>query len=294
MANVVGPGARSVGTRRRVSAGVTLTLGILLLSVAGSGGQTAYPEPLWHADADADVDLGDRTRFFDKHVASDAWDRIAIVDDPTGRFGKVYEASLLPQDIDTGRQRAELSHALLGDGETELPLAARDTPRGDTREVWLGWRSLFGPDVVVGRDHPNDGNYMQLKGDADCGGPVVGLTIKGGRLTLRSERYLERTDGVAWAGPPMEELLDGSWHSFVLRVRFAADHTGELEVILDGRRQRMTNGRTQIRFPTMCPADTYIFPKFGVYSMDEAIGAGPQHWIESPRIGTTYLEAVPR
>jgi hypothetical protein len=294
MANGVGENARSVRPSGRVRRAVTLLLGGPLLFLAVSGGPAAHPEPLWHADADADVDLGDRTRFFDKHVASDAWDRLAIVDDPTGRFGKVYEAALLPHDIDEGRQRAELSHALLGDGETELPLATRDTPRGDTREVWLGWRSLFGPDVVVDRDHPNDGNYMQLKGDAVCGGPVVGLTIKGGRLTLRSERYLESTDGVAWAGPPMEELLDGSWHSFVLRVRFADDHTGELEVILDGRRQRMTNGRTQIRFPTMCPADSHVFPKFGVYSMDEAIGAGPQHWIESPRIGTTYLEAVPR
>lgn len=273
---------------------VTLAVGVLLLCLVASGGRDAHPEPLWHADADADADLGDGTRFFDKHVASDAWDRLGIVVDPTGRFGRVYEAFLLPQDIDNGERRAELSHALLGDGETELRLADRHTAKGDTREVWMGWRSLFGPDVVFSRDHPNDGNYMQLKGDAACGGPVVGLTIKNGRLTLRSERYLESTDGVAWSGPPMEELLDGSWHSFVLRVRFAGDQSGELEVIVDGRRQRMTNGRAQIRFPTMCPADTYVFPKFGVYSMDEAIGAGPHHWIESPRIGTTYLEVVPR
>jgi hypothetical protein len=286
----LGVPAEAMTTGRRAS----LVIGVLLLLLATSGRQGAHPEPLWHADANADADLGDRTRFFDKRVASDAWDRLAIVDDPTGRFGKVYEAFLRPQDIEDGDQRAELSHALLGDGKTELRLADRDTLKGDTTEVWLGWRSLFGPDVVISRDHPNDGNYMQLKGDAVCGGPVVGLTIKGGRLTLRSERYLESTDGVAWAGPPMEELLDGSWHSFVLRVRFARDHSGELELILDGRRQRMTNGRTQIRFPTMCPADTYIFPKFGVYSMDEAIGAGPHHWIESPRIGRTYLEAVPR
>jgi hypothetical protein len=28
--------------------------------------------------------------------------------------------------------------------------------------------------------------------------------------------------------------------------------------------------------------------------MDEGIGNGPHHWIESPRIGSTYESAVPR
>ena len=50
---------------------------------------------------------------------------------------------------------------------------------------------------------------MQLKGDSSCGGPAVGLTIKYGRLTLRSERYLTATDGVAWRGPHRDQLLVG-------------------------------------------------------------------------------------
>lgn len=273
----------------------TLVIGALLVVAIAVSDQGARPEVvLWHADADRDVDLGDRTLFFRKHAASERWDRLAIVDDPTGRFGRVYLAGLSPQDLDGGDDRAELAGALLGDGETELLLGVGDTSKGPTRDVWLGWRSLFGRDVVVDEDHPNDGNYMQLKGDSDCGGPTIGLTIKAGRLTLRSERYLEPTDGVAWEGPPMAELLDGSWHAFVLHVRFAADGAGELEVFLDGRRQLMTNGRNWIRFPTMCPADRYVRPKFGVYSMDEGTGSGPRHWIESPRIGTSYLAVAPR
>ena len=274
-----------------------VVLGALLVVVAiVSTDRSTYPSPevLWHADADRDVDLGDRTRFFGKHVASERWDRLTIVDDPTGRFGRVYQAGLSPEDLEAGDDRAELVGARLGEGEAELLLGVDHTSQGSTRDVWIGWRSLFGRDVVVDEDHPNDGNYMQLKGDSDCGGPTIGLTIKSGRLTLRSERYLDRTDGVAWEGPPMTELLDGSWHAFVLHVRFADDGNGELEVFLDGRQQVMTNGRTWIPFPTMCPADRYVRPKFGVYSMDEGIGTGPRHWIESPRIGTSFLSVVPR
>ena len=135
---------------------------------------------------------------------------------------------------------------------------------------------------------------MQLKGDSSCGGPAIGLTIKHGRLTLRSERYLTATDGVAWNGPSMSSLLDGRWHDFTLHVQFAKDASGYLEVWLDGVRQTMVNGATRINLPTMCPADTHVFPKLGVYGMDHGTGGGPVHWIESPRIGTSYAAVVPR
>ena len=274
---------------------ITVVIGALLVAaVASRTDESTSPDVFWHADADRDVDLGDRTNFFGKHVASERWDRLTIVDDPTGRFGRVYQAGLSPEDLEAGDDRAELVGARLGEGEAELLLGVDHTSQGSTRDVWIGWRSLFGRDVVVDEDHPNDGNYMQLKGDSDCGGPAIGLTIKSGRLTLRSERYLVATDGVAWKGPPMSELLDGSWHAFVLHVRFAKDGVGGLEVFLDGRRQLMTNGRMWIRFPTMCPRDRYVRPKFGVYSMDDGFGTGPRHWIESPRIGDSYQAVAPR
>ena len=56
----------------------------------------------------------------------------------------------------------------------------------------------------------------------------------------------------------------------------------------------MTNGGYRINFPTVCPDDQQVYPKFGVYGMDEGIGAGPAHWVESPRIATTAASAVPR
>jgi hypothetical protein len=243
--------------------------------------------PLWHADADRDVDRGDSTLFWKKESHDDS--RLIMVDDPLGRFGKVYRANLTATDVNSGNNRSEFAQALLGDGSTKLKLA-----NPGTTNIWFGWRSLFGRDVLVDPDHSNDGNYMQLKGDSSCGGPAIGMTVKEGRLTLRSELYLPGTDGVAWNGPAMSSVLDNRWHDFLLHVNFAKDSTGYLEVWLDGQAQVMTNGSTRISFPTVCPNDTYVYPKLGVYGMDEGIGAGPVHWIESPRIGTTAASAAPR
>jgi len=50
----------------------------------------------------------------------------------------------------------------------------------------------------------------------------------------------------------------------------------------------------RLYFPPVCPNDTDVDPKLGVYGMNTTIGAGPQHWIESPRIGTSYEAAMPR
>ena len=248
---------------------------------------------LWHADADTDVDLGNATLYWQKEVASGDETRLSIVEDPVGLYGKVYRAALSAGDIDAGDNRAEFAQALLGDGSTKLKLANDLTATGATREIWFGWRSLFGGDLAVSSRSSNDGNFMQLKGDSSCGGPAIGMTVKYGRLTLRSERYLTATDGIAWNGPPMSTMLDGNWHGFLLHVKFAKDDTGYLEVTLDGVPQVMTNGANRIHFPTVCPGDSLVYPKLGVYGMDRGTGAGPVHWIESPRIGLTPASAVP-
>lgn len=254
-----------------------------------------YPEAMWHADPDIDVEYDDHTDYWKKQVSGDNFARLSIVDDPLGIYGKVYRAYLTPNDISSDINRAEFYQALLGDGDTKLRLANDDTPKGSTQDIWFGWRSLFGKDVDVSSNRSNDGNYMQLKGDSSCGGPAVGLTIKYGRLTLRSEQYLTEYRNIAWNGPEMSSLLDDSWHTFVMHVRFSKDASvGYLEVWLDGERQTMSNGENRIYFPTVCPNDTYVYPKMGVYGMDYGKGAGPYHWFDSPRIGTSYDSVVPR
>lgn len=67
---------------------------------------TGYPAALWHGDADIDRDLGDQTLFMDKNSESLPTSRLSIVDDPLGRFGKVYQSQLLSTDISSGQKRA--------------------------------------------------------------------------------------------------------------------------------------------------------------------------------------------
>jgi hypothetical protein len=282
--------------------GTTYRFRVQAVNVLGTSGASAISNPvlplqpdgkaMWHANADVDRDLGDQTLFMAKETESLPATRLSIVDDPLGSNGKVYRAHLTADDVDNGDNRAEWSEAFLGDGETERSLWGEDAP--GTTELWIGWRSLFGSDVLIDRGHDNDGNYMQMKGDSDCGGPAVGMTVKYGRLTIRSEQYLTATDGVAWNGPLMSTLLDDQWHDVLMHVNFAKDQTGYVEIWLDGVSQRMTNGRYRINFPTVCPDDEQVYPKFGVYGMDEGIGSGPSHWVESPRIATTAPSAVPR
>lgn len=264
------------------------------IEFTGSGPVT-FPEPMWHADPEIDVASGNRTKFFRRQVTNDNFERLVIVDDPKGIYGKVYRANLTPEDINSDVNRAEFYQALLGDSSTRLKLANDSTPKGSTQDIWFGWRSLFGKDVAVSSGRSNDGNYMQLKGDSSCGGPTVGLTIKYGHLTLRSEQYLTEHRNIAWNGPQMADILDDKWHTFVLHVRFSKDASiGYIEFWLDGERQQMVNGQDRIYFPTVCQDDTYVYPKMGVYAMDYAIGAGPVHWFDSPRIGTSYDSVVPR
>ena len=242
---------------------------------------------LWHADADRDNDMGSHTLFMDKNTDALPTSRLSIVPDPLGLYGKVYRAHLTAADIEAGQNRAEWNEALLGDGDTELNLWGVDAP--GTTDVFVGWRSMFGGDLAL-TGSSNDGNYLQWKGDSSCGGPAVGMTVRNNRLTVRT------IDGnhLAWNGPLMSSLMDGRWHDFVLRVNFSKTSTGFVEVWLDGEQQTMLNGMSRIYLPTVCPNDTKVFPKWGVYGMDHGVGAGPIHWLESPRIGTTYAAAAPR
>lgn len=265
-------------------------LGTALLALGGSC--------LWTADADHDVNMIDGTlRWGDKAIDGGTANRLTIVNDPAGRYGKVYRAYASPKDLASGATRAEFAESSL-DGQ-ELKLGVVKSLGKDTRDVYIGWRSRIGSGVFLHNDS-NDGNYLQLKGDASTGGPAIGLTIRFNRLALRSENFLSGTDGTAWLGPQIRDI-DDEWHQIVLHVVFSSNPSvGTLEVWFDGVRQKLSNGATTIHFPTMNPTDTYIYPKMGVYSMDvegsegSSGGPGPYHWFDNVRIGYTYAEAVPR
>jgi hypothetical protein len=251
-----------------------------------------YPAALWHANADTDTsaDNSTETNYWKKEVTSSIWSRLRIVNDPLGQYGKVYYANITAADIAAGNKRAEWRGAYNGSGgnaDNQIKFAeSQNLPQN----LYMGWRSLFGPDLAL-NNNENDGNFMQLKGDSSCGGPAVGITVRYNRLSIRA------IDGdyLAWDGPLMTTLMNNQWHSFVLHVNFSKDaSTGYVELWLDGQPQTMANGQTRIYVPTVCPNDTHVFPKFGTYGMDVGKGVGPEHWVESPRIGTSYQSVVPR
>jgi hypothetical protein len=237
---------------------------------------------LWFANADTDTDAGSQTGFWRKEVTSGIWSRLSIVDDPLGLYGKVYRANLTAADIEAGDNRAEWRGSYVNGSSITFGTHGQ--------ELWYGWRSMFGGDVAL-TGSENDGNWMQLKGDSSCGGPAVGFTIRYNRLAVRT------IDGdfLAWDGPAMASLMDGSWHDFLLHVRYGKPGTdlGYLELTLDGVPQAMANGQTRIPVPTMCPDDTHVRWKLGAYSMDVGVGAGPIHWTADPKIGTSAAAVTP-
>jgi hypothetical protein len=246
---------------------------------------------LWHGDADRDVDRGDQTDCMDKETPGLPSSRLSIVPDPLGLHGQVYRANLTAADIEAGDNRAEWNEAFVDcDGNTELNLWGENGP--GTTDVFIGWRSMFGGDWAL-TGAANDGNVLQWKGDSSCGGPAVGMTIAGGRLSLRTiDGDPPGVEGLWVDSVPFSERL-GGWHDFVMRVGFSKTSTGFIELWVDGVAQSMSDGTTRHEGPTVCPNDVKVYPKWGVYGMDAGVGAGPAHWLESPRIGTTYSEVAP-
>lgn len=235
---------------------------------------------LWHANADTDTDYGDQTRCMNKNVGTLPTERLAIVDDPTGTYGKVYRAYLTAADIASGQKRAEWHKSYANcDSSTSLWLWS-----GTDQTRYIGWRSLFGGTVTL-NNASNGGNYFQWKGDSTCGGPAVGVTISYNRLTIRT------LDGdyLAWTGPLMSSLLDGRWHDMVMAVGFSKTN-GWIEFWLDGVKQVMSDGTYRFEGPTVCPNDARVWFKAGTYGMDSG---APVHWLESPKIGTSYASVAP-
>jgi Polysaccharide lyase len=208
--------------------------------------------------------------------------RLSVVNDPEGLLGEVYLAHLRNGDIwsSDGKARAEFYGSELPDG-TYLQFDEGD-------DYYVGWRSMINPGIYAGNG--NAGELVQFKGDSDCGGPAVGVTIENGHVTLRSELY-----GIFWRGPRVSTFA-GSWHSFVVHIHFSTRTTiGFVELWFDGARQTFTDGTQHHVMGTMCPKDTGVYLKMGYYrgTKIDGYGAG-YHWIDTPRVGTSYSVVVPR
>jgi hypothetical protein len=268
-------------------------LGALTLAVTLTACYPFGNPPVWTGNAETDVDAGgwdgEDTLCMGKEVSSGLpiTDRLSIVDDPLGELGKVYHAYLTADDIADDNKRAEFSEAYRScDGGNEVDLYGPDAPPDSgsfegPNVLWVGWHSLFGSGVALEGDD-NDGNYVQLKGagTTDCGGPAVGLTISNNHLIIRT------IDGdyTAWTDPVTLDQRFGAWQRFEMKVHFAKDDTGYVELYVNGEQQVMQNGEPRIYLPTVCEFDTRVYPKFGVYNMDSG---DPAHWFDEPKIAYT-------
>lgn len=247
------------------------------------------PGLLWHGNADIDTDRGDQTDCMDKETPGLPSSRLSIVDDATGGGnGKVYQSFLTAADIDGGDNRAEWNEAFVGcDGSTEINLWGENGP--GTTQVYIGWSSyLSGDPGSTGAT--NGGNYLQWKGDSSCGGPAVGMTINNNRLSLRTiDGDPPGVEGLWIDTIPLADRL-GEWTDFVMFVNFSKGSDGWIELWVNGQAQTMSDGTTRHEGPTVCPNDTKVYPKWGVYGFDDG---APTHLLESPKIGTTFASVAP-
>ena len=95
------------------------------------------------------------------------------------------------------------------------------------------------------------------------------------------------------SGAAQEALLPGS-----RRLAAGADAPYCLDLApiwLDGVPQTFTDGTQHHVMATMCPADSYEYLKMGFYRGTKITGYGDgYHWIDTPRLGTSYGAVVPR
>ncbi len=226
------------------------------------------------------------------------FDRLSVVDHP--QRGKVYQAAMTSGDVYRDKARAELANPLLDDG------SAFYIYHGD--EYYIGYRGMLSVGFdSEGNGDANSGNIMQLKGKLSCGGPALGLTIKDGRLTLRREtgdaadidldaQSLGNREGVFWTGPLVKDL-EGQWFELVMHINFNIDPSiGFVEIWLDGV-QQSNNGKMKIYGKTMCfdASGERVELKLGIYrNARYNKSTFDYHWINDPRIGSSYDAVTPR
>ncbi len=259
------------------------------------------PPALWWGDPDNDIDPGGTTPTdcLGKERSTTA-NELAIVTNPDNGE-KVYRSHTI------GSTRAEWAHAYEDcDGSTKFYLWGPNVnnPPGD--ELWVGWRSKFTGNFGIGNNGAgsgNDGNLLQFKGyPSDCGGPNIGMTLRYNRLSLRTIDGAEPSDPT-WPGRDgvwMDEIPFDSttqidrkdvWTDFVIRVNFKMDSTGWIELWVNGEPQLFADGTTRYEGQTVCPGEPNIYFKAGFYDGNSSTDA--YHWMDDPRIGTSYAEVAP-
>ena len=283
---------------------------------SGGAGGTGGSPPCQNACSEADPQIAWDAIASDPQQGMNAWDRLescsregesqncsgidrlSVVTDPT--YGKVYQAAMKAGDDYRGKSRAEFANPALDNGEDFYIY------HGD--EYYIGFRSKLSEGLdSLGDGDSNSGNLMQLKGKLSCGGPALGLTIKNGRLTLRREtddnadididaHLLGNREGVFWTGPRIDDI-DGQWFELVFHINFNVDpDIGFVELWFNGQKQQIGNNG-KLHGKTMCfdSSEERVEVKLGLYRNERYNKSTfDYHWINDPRVGTSYNAVDPR
>ncbi|HEY1854950.1 MAG TPA: heparin lyase I family protein [Solirubrobacterales bacterium] len=153
-----------------------------------------------------------------------------------------------PGDVepDTGSQRAELTGPTYHEGQDLYVRTAFRVPKQNT---------FHGPWELI----------QQFHDESDTGSP-------GTAVFLTSNRRLRVGAGdssqIDWTSPVLQTER---WYELVYRVNFSRDpHVGFVEVWLDGRRQRLGDGRFREYGETMHLPEAYL--KTGIYRSKYSTG----------------------
>jgi hypothetical protein len=156
---------------------------------------------------------------------------------------EVREGDVEPQ---TGSSRSEVSGPTFDAGEDLYIRDAIRVPAADT---------FRGPWQIIQQLHETDWG----------GSPGIAVF-----LNQNHSLKLGAGDGspTYWRGP---RLSEDKWHNLVYRVKLSRDpRVGFVEVWLDGRKRRLTNGHFRANGETIQAAQTYL--KLGIYRSRDSHG----------------------
>jgi hypothetical protein len=155
---------------------------------------------------------------------------------------------------DTPRQGLRYARFTAQDDDV-YPVTPTENPRAQVTtsrllfpgmERWFTWSTRFPSSLPV---VPPDGwlVFWQWHGYPYVGSPSVGFGVLGDVVNI--ERNQSYGYDEIWRAP----LVRDAWQDFILRVNFAQDDTGFIELWLNGASQTFSNGRRRVYMRTIEP-----------------------------------------
>ncbi len=219
----------------------------------------AMADEVWRSDFEA----GDLTEWTKLQAVSP--DRAAIVPAPGGRSGNALKFTVNKGDdpINSGNDRAEL---------------VKMTMEPEGSEYFYRWSVMFDEGYP---SHPKWQLFTQWHQEQLAGTPPLEMYVAGEEMRLRAGGHDAKDQ---WTAP----LARGTWHDFILRVKWSADPSvGFIELYHNGELALpKTHGATQL------PGQKNYL-KMGLYRSKEISQKGVLY-IDDVVMGTSMESVMPQ